>query len=63
MFDRLLKACHEVKWDGESILVLGQIKVDPPYKSDNCYLLKNAGGDVNLNEGSLERVRRIVGAV
>eukprot|EP00551_Chaetoceros_affinis_P002410 CAMPEP_0203644560 /NCGR_PEP_ID=MMETSP0088-20131115/9993_1 /ASSEMBLY_ACC=CAM_ASM_001087 /TAXON_ID=426623 /ORGANISM="Chaetoceros affinis, Strain CCMP159" /LENGTH=199 /DNA_ID=CAMNT_0050501135 /DNA_START=473 /DNA_END=1072 /DNA_ORIENTATION=+ len=63
VFDRLLKACNEVVWKGESILVLNQIRVDPPYGSDNCRLIQNAGGDVVLNEGSLERVKRIVGAV
>ena len=61
VFDRLLKACNEVAWSGESIIVLSQIKVDPPYSSDNCKLIYT-GGDVNLNEGSLERVKRIVGA-
>jgi len=63
VFDRLLKACNEVVWKGESILVLHQIRVDPPYGSENCRLIQNAGGDVVLNEGSLERVKRIVGAV
>ena len=42
--------------------MLNQIQVDPPYGSGNCRLIK-AGGDVTLNEGSLERVKRIVGAV
>ena len=59
MFDRLLKACNEVKWSGESIIVLGNIKVDPPYKSENCLLLKSGGVK---HEGSLDRVKRIVGA-
>jgi len=59
VFDRLLKACNEVKWAGESIIVLGNIKVDPPYKSENCLLLKSGGVK---HEGSLDRVKRIVGA-
>ena len=63
MFDRLLKACNEVVWSGESILVLNQIVVNPPYGKDNCQLLKSAGGDGTLNANSLERVKRIVGAV
>lgn len=63
VFDRLLKACNEVVWSGESILVLNQIVVDPPYGKDNCQLLKSAGGDGTLNANSLERVKRIVGAV
>ena len=49
-------------WSGESILVLNQIRVDPPYASDNCKLLQKAGGNHELNESSLERVKRIVGA-
>jgi hypothetical protein len=63
VFDRLLKACNEVVWEGESIKVLSQIMVHPPYGSGNCNLIQNSGGDVALNEGSLERVKRIVGAV
>jgi len=59
VFDRLLKACNEVKWNGESIIVLNNIKVDPPYHSANCKLLKSGGVK---HEGSLERVKRIVGA-
>jgi len=61
VFDRLLKACNEVKWNGQAIIVLNQIRVDPPYRSENCKLLRAGGGDV-MNEGSLERVKRIVGA-
>ncbi len=63
VFDKLLKACNEVVWSGESILVLDQIRVDPPYGSNNCSLIQSADGDVSLNEGSLERVKRILGAV
>lgn len=62
VFEKLLKACNEVVWSGESILVLNQIRVDPPYGSDNCKLVQK-GGDVALNEESLERVKRIVEAV
>lgn len=58
VFDRLLKACNEVVWHGESILVLNQIRVDPPYSSNDCKLLQTGG----LNEGSLERVKKIVEA-
>mmetsp|Transcript_11343 Transcript_11343/g.13705 ORF Transcript_11343/g.13705 Transcript_11343/m.13705 type:complete len:229 (+) Transcript_11343:27-713(+) len=62
VFDRLLKACNEVVWRGESILVLGEVKVDPPYGKDNCKLVRSDHGSGSLNEGSLERVRNIVGA-
>jgi len=51
-----------VVWSGESILVLNQIRVDPPYGSENCKLVQK-GGDVALNAESLERVKRIVEAV
>eukprot|EP00543_Licmophora_paradoxa_P002647 CAMPEP_0202441340 /NCGR_PEP_ID=MMETSP1360-20130828/821_1 /ASSEMBLY_ACC=CAM_ASM_000848 /TAXON_ID=515479 /ORGANISM="Licmophora paradoxa, Strain CCMP2313" /LENGTH=175 /DNA_ID=CAMNT_0049056275 /DNA_START=88 /DNA_END=615 /DNA_ORIENTATION=+ len=57
VFDRLLKACNEVEWKGESILVLNQIQVDPPYGVDNCRLLKSD----RLGENSLDRVKKIVG--
>lgn len=59
VFDRLLKACNEVKWNGESIIVLNNIKVDPPYSADNCRLVKSSGV---MHEASLDRVKRIVGA-
>jgi hypothetical protein len=59
VFDRLLKACGEVVWKGESILVLAQIQVDPPYTPDTCKLLPS---NHPLREGSLERVKKIVSA-
>ena len=58
IFDRLLKACNEVVWKNESIIVLQSIQVDPPYEQENCKLLK--GGSA---QGSLERVQKIVAAV
>jgi len=61
VFDRLLKACNEVMWKDESIFVLNQIRVDPPYTKDNCKLLV-AGNTGSLNEGSLDRVKKIVSA-
>ena len=57
IFDRLLKACNEVVWKDESIIVLQTIKVDPPYEQDNCVLLKAGTG-----QGSLDRVQKIVAA-
>ena len=44
-------------------LILTAKYIDPPYGSDDCRLIQNAGGDIALNEGSLERVKRIVGTV
>lgn len=65
MFDRLLKACGEVIWKDEtSILVLGQIQVDDPYQPDSCKIvasMKNKNG--GLEDGSLDRVKKIVTAV
>jgi len=58
VFDRLLKACNEVVWKGESIQVLNQVQVDPPYAAENCQLLPDAGRQA---DGSLERVKKIVG--
>lgn len=57
IFDRLLKACNEVVWKNESIIVLQTIQVDPPYEQENCKLLK--GGSA---QGSLDRVQKIVAA-
>ncbi|CAB9515743.1 expressed unknown protein [Seminavis robusta] len=58
IFDRLLKACNEVTWEGKSILVLGQIQVDPPYAQENCKVISKGSGA----EGSLDRVKKIVAA-
>merc|ERR1711862_261468 len=68
VFDRLVKACNEVVWRGESILVLNQIRVDPPYGKEDCKLLVGSSSGVassssgSLHEGSLERVKMIVAA-
>eukprot|EP00934_Nitzschia_sp_Nitz4_P005405 Nitzschia sp. Nitz4//scaffold2_size372955//91116//91931//NITZ4_000386-RA/size372955-augustus-gene-0.409-mRNA-1//-1//CDS//3329546665//5395//frame0 len=57
VFDLLLKACNEVVWQNESIIVLNSIQVDAPYDQGNCKLLKSGSG-----QGSLERVQKIVAA-
>ena len=65
MFDRLLKACNEVVWKGESIQVLNQIQVDPPYAPENCRIIvnsKNKSSAGALENSSLERVKKIVAA-
>jgi len=57
VFDRLLKACNVVVWKNESIIVLDSIKVDPPYRQEDCKLLQpSASGQ----QGSLDRVQKIV---
>jgi len=56
IFDRLLKACNEVVWEGESILVLQVIRVDPPYGPDNCKIISGGAGA----GGSLDRIKKIV---
>ena len=64
MFDKLLKACNEAVWKGDAILVLGQVQVDPPYGPEQCKILqKNASGKKSLDDGSLERIQKIVAAV
>lgn len=57
VFDRLLKACNEVVWKAESVIVLNQIQVEPPYAQENCKLLQPASAQAG---GSLERVQKIV---
>jgi hypothetical protein len=57
IFHRLLKACNEVVWKNESIIVLQSIQVDPPYEQENCKLLKAGSA-----QGSLDRVQKIVAA-
>jgi hypothetical protein len=65
VFDRLLKACGEVVWKGNtSILVLNQIQVDEPYTAENCRIVRSNGGKNGggLEDGSLDRVKKIVTA-
>jgi hypothetical protein len=59
-FDRLWKACGEhVVWKGESIVVLGQVRVDPPYTAETCSVLLEGGKNRNASD-SLDRVKKIV---
>lgn len=70
VFDRLLKACGEVVWasgDTASILVLNQVQVDAPYQPENCKIIAGSGSNGRLKQGALEdgsldRVRKIVAA-
>lgn len=63
MFDKLLKACSEAVWKGDAILVLGQVQVDPPYGPEQCKIVqKSASGKKSLDDGSLERIKKIVAA-
>jgi hypothetical protein len=62
-FDRLLKACNEVIWSGESIIVLGHIQVDPPYGPEQCQLLPTVDEAPLHSQENLERVRKIVASV
>eukprot|EP00538_Stauroneis_constricta_P009478 CAMPEP_0119556134 /NCGR_PEP_ID=MMETSP1352-20130426/8174_1 /TAXON_ID=265584 /ORGANISM="Stauroneis constricta, Strain CCMP1120" /LENGTH=179 /DNA_ID=CAMNT_0007603037 /DNA_START=361 /DNA_END=900 /DNA_ORIENTATION=- len=55
VFDRLVKACNEVSWDGNSIIVMSQIRVDPPYGQDNCKPIKTGKG-----ASGLDRIQKIV---
>lgn len=61
VFDRLLKACNEVVWNGESIIVLDTIKVDPPYTQECCKLISKARS--GQQKGSLDRVQKIVSSI
>jgi hypothetical protein len=57
----LLKACGVVVWKEESIVVLKEIQVDPPYSADNCKIVQRKGNNA-LEDGSLDRVKKIVAA-
>jgi hypothetical protein len=57
----LLKACGVVVWKEESIVVLTQIQVDPPYSSENCKIVQRKGNNA-LEDASLDRVKKIVAA-
>ena len=44
-------------------MVLGEIRVDPPYTSNECVLVNRKGGSGSGLDGhSLERVKNIVNA-
>lgn len=72
-FDRLLKACNVVAWDGPTIVVLHQVRVDPPYVPETCTIFTGtthapsssaaAAPKKASEDASLERVRKIVAAV
>lgn len=67
IFDLLVKGCNVVSWgEGNSIIVLNQVRVDPPYKPESCtWIGSHKSGEKetkSLEEGSLERVKRIVGS-
>lgn len=47
-------------WKEESIVVLHAIQVDPPYTSENCKII--ARNITKKEEGSLDRVKKIVAA-
>lgn len=47
-------------WRGESIVILQQVQVDPPYTTLECHLLTSLSGP--KHEASLERVKKIVAA-
>jgi len=51
-----LRRTMECKWDGVDIVVLGEVRVAPPYSPGDCVPLP-AG-----SAGSLERVRRVLAA-
>jgi protein LSM12 len=70
VFDLLVKGCNKVSWSnsgtGTSIIVLNQIRVDPPFTPDSCTWIGDTQGVASeqklLDEGSLDRVKRIVGS-
>jgi hypothetical protein len=42
-------------------VVLNHIQVDPPYSSENCKIVQRKGNNA-LEDGSLDRVKKIVAA-
>jgi hypothetical protein len=70
VFDLLVKGCNRVNWsdegNGTSIIVLNQIRIDPPYTPESCTWIGDTRGvgaeQKALDEGSLDRVKRIVGS-
>jgi hypothetical protein len=63
VFDKLLKACGEVVWtDQTTILVNGNIRVEEPYEPGNERFVAANGNKNTLDDGSLDRVKKIVAA-
>lgn len=50
LFDTINKTFNDVKWDGQTIVVMGDLKIEPPYKESTCY----------GNEKSREHIIKIV---
>ena len=60
MFDKLHKTMP-CEWasDERGIVVLNQVRIDPPYTADACQLV----GGPNADAASLARIRRVVEGV
>lgn len=50
LFDTINKTINDVKWDGEKIVVMGDVFIDPPYEEHSCH----------GNEKSLAHITKIV---
>ncbi|CAH3185470.1 unnamed protein product [Porites evermanni] len=50
LFDTINKTFNDVKWDGQTIVVMGDVKIEPPYEESTCY----------GNEKSREHIIKIV---
>lgn len=58
VYDMLYRACADVLWKDETIVVLSQYEVEPPYLPENCKMVVGETKK-SLHEG-LERVKKIV---
>jgi len=45
-----------VVWEAENIVIDNSIRVEPPYKSDNCFSVKNRGSP----DGSVKQIKKLV---
>eukprot|EP00743_Colponemidia_sp_Colp-15_P001916 GILK01002086.1.p1 GENE.GILK01002086.1~~GILK01002086.1.p1 ORF type:complete len:207 (-),score=28.51 GILK01002086.1:130-750(-) len=51
IFDAIAKTYSDIEWDGTSILILGEVRVNPPYTADSC---------IGENKVAVERVKKVV---
>ncbi|XP_041365454.1 protein LSM12 homolog [Gigantopelta aegis] len=54
LFWAIVKTINDVRWDGQKIIVMDEVTIQPPYKVENCISQSNESGR------ALDHVKKIV---